>query len=155
MPKNMCGRWLTLSLAAGQQRERSGLARRARCSNRGRVQLSFPRSRRCRPLHRKQGKPAVVPSGPWTTLPPTRSRMRYPVFRAEADAPGQRRGFSRLQNHCQHPCQTRLPCAGRLRASMLSCLCAPPFSTVTTTRSGSKNMLPDCLQLIYTPACLF
>ena len=33
-------------------------------------------------------------------------RMRYPVFRAEADAPGQRRGFGRLQNHCQHPCQT-------------------------------------------------
>src|SRR5438132_8523819 len=34
---------------------------------------------------------------------------------------------------------------------MLSCLCAPPFSTEPTTRSGSKNMLPDCLQRIHTP----
>jgi len=71
------------SLAVGQQRERPGLARRARSSNRGTVKLSFPRSRRYRPFHRNQGKRAVVPRGPWTTLLPTRSRMRYPVFRAQ------------------------------------------------------------------------
>lgn len=34
---------------------------------------------------------------------------------------------------------------------MLSCLCAPPCSTEPMTRSGSKNMLPDCLQRIHTP----
>src|SRR5205807_743584 len=40
------------------------------------------------------------------------------------------------------------------RASMRSCLCAPPCSTEPTTRSGNKNMLPDCLQLIHTPYIL-
>ncbi|MGZ3625052.1 MAG: hypothetical protein ACXWPG_18005, partial [Ktedonobacteraceae bacterium] len=32
-----------------------------------------------------------------------------------------------------------------------SYLCGPLFSTKPTTRSGSKNMPPDCLQQIHTP----
>src|SRR6266849_7109102 len=73
MPKNTCGTWLTPSLDVAQQGERPGPRTPARSLNRGRVKLSSPRSRRCRPLPRSQGKRAVSQSGPWTTLLPTPS----------------------------------------------------------------------------------
>src|SRR5258708_11140160 len=38
---------------------------------------------------------------------------------------------------------------------MLFCLCVPPFSTEPTTRSGSKNMPPDCLQRLHDSAGKF
>src|SRR5258708_7443175 len=73
MPKNTRGTWLTPSLDAAQQWERPGPRTLVRSLNKGRVKLSSPRSRRCRPLPRSQGKRAVSQSEPSTTLPPTPS----------------------------------------------------------------------------------
>jgi len=78
MPKNTCGMWLMRSWAAGQLWERPGLPKGARCSNRERLKLWWPRSRRYRPFRRNQGKRAVVPSAPWTILPPTRRACAIP-----------------------------------------------------------------------------
>ena len=70
MPKNTCGTWPMRSLDAAQQREEPGPRTLARSSRRGRVKRLSPRSLRCRPFHRSQGKRAVSQSGRWTTLPP-------------------------------------------------------------------------------------
>src|SRR5207244_8608803 len=85
-----------------------------------------------------------------TTLPPTHSACDNPssVLKACTWAVA---SLKPPAKPLSAPVPNALGCAGRLRASMLSCLCAPPFSTEPTTRSGSKNMLPDCLQRIHTP----
>src|SRR5713226_4141632 len=153
MPKNTCGTWPTRSLDAAQPRERSGPHTPARSSNRGRVKLSSARSRCCRPSRRNQGKHAVFPSGPWTTLPPTPPACAIPssALKVCTLAVASPRPPAKPLSA---PVPNALACAGLLSALMLSCLCVPPFSTEPTTRSGSKNMPPDCLQRIHTPAAL-
>src|SRR5713226_10773550 len=151
MPKNTCGTWPTRSLDAAQPRERSGPHTPARSSNRGRVKLSSARSRCCRPSRRNQGKHAVFPSGPWTTLPPTPPACAIPssALKVCTLAVASPRPPAKPLSA---PVPNALACAGLLSALMLSCLCVPPFSTEPTTRSGSKNMPPDCLQRIHTHA---
>ena len=127
MPKNMCGTWLTSSLDVAQQRERPGPRTPARSLNKGRVKRSSPRSRRCRPLHRSQGKRAVSQSGPWTTLPPTPSAcaIRSSAPKACTSAVASLRPPAR-------PSSAHAPngaaCAGLLTALMRSYLCARLFS---------------------------
>ena len=151
MPKNTCGTWPTRSLDAAQQRQRSGPRTPARCSNWGTVKPSSPPSRRYRPSHRNQGKHAVVQSGPSTTLPPTPSACAIPssALKVCTLAVASLRPPAKPLSA---PVPNALGCAGLLPALMLSCLCVPPFSMEPTTPTGSKNMPPDCLQRIHTPA---
>src|SRR2546425_12791155 len=150
MPKSMCGRWLARSLDLATQRERPGPHTPARYWKKARLPPSTPRSLRCHPLRRNQDKLAVSQNALWTTLPSTPSACAIP-----SSVP---KGCILVVASLRLPAKplsalvpNALGCAGRLKASMLSCLCAPPFSTAPTTRSGSKNMLPDCLQRIHTP----
>ncbi len=153
MPKNTCGTWLTPSLDAAQQWEQPGPRMPARCSNRGRVKRSSPRSLRCRPLPRSQGKRAVSQSGPWTTLPPTPSAcaIRSSAPKACISAVASLRPPAK-------PSSARAPngaaCAGLLRASMRSrhrtllfsypwrCVSNVSFSRLTkTSRRGETFLL--------------
>src|SRR6266566_5160144 len=150
MPKNTCGTWLTPSLDAAQQWEQLGPRTPVRSLNKGRVKRSSPRSRRCRPFHRNQGKPAVSLNGPWITLPPTPSACAIPssVLKGCTSAVASPRPLAKAS-------LARAPnaaaCAGLLRASMPSCLCARRFSMGPMIHSGKRNMPLDCLQPIHTP----
>src|SRR6266496_2250801 len=151
MPKNTCGTWLTPSLDAAQQWEQLGPRTPVRSLNKGRVKRSSPRSRRCRPFHRNQGKPAVSLNGPWITLPPTPSACAIlsSVLKGCTSAVASPRPLAK-------PSSARAPnapaCAGLLKASMPSCLCARRFSMTPMIHSGKRNMPLDCLQRIHTPS---
>jgi hypothetical protein len=120
----------------------------------GLARRSYVPSRRCRPLHRSQGKPAVSQSAPRTILPPTLSACA-----TRSSAPGACTSVVGLLRPPAKPSSVRVPnaaaCAGLLGASTPSYLCAPLFSMRPTIRSGKRKGSLDCLQPIHTPAHLF
>jgi hypothetical protein len=58
------------------------------------------------PIPPEPGQARSIPERAVDYLTTNAARMRYPVFRAEAYAHWQWHRPGRLQNHCQHPCQT-------------------------------------------------
>src|SRR5712691_135121 len=74
------------------------------------------------PIPPEPGQARSIPERAVDYFTTNAARMRYPVFRAEADARGQWHCGGRLQNHCQHPRQTLWHAldAGRHRCSLAS-----------------------------------